>query len=292
MKLSGAFFKIIIFWSMCSCPVYAQFSFGPATGVHFIPLSNTAETGQSYGMGWHGGIFFSHPLSSRFSISPELRFITRKKLYNRTVVTPLDENELFNLLTGGGSLDTLGIDISSLLGPVNSDIITKTNGSVRLSFAELALPVDINLTKSLYVKIGPYVDMLASARSIETVSQDIPMLSVINQDSIPAEIKFFLKIFYPQYYNPETNESSSKKNLTQLDVGFLTGIGCRLSGNFLIEMRYTRGFFDYRSKIEDGEDSGLSIHQGLEFHLAYSISSELLQKRHASAPRFPASPKE
>lgn len=245
--LKNLFLSIVLFFAgnLFSQEIW----FGPKTGLNIIPIEKTELRGNSFAPGFHIGGTLEYRFNNWFSLSADLLYTTKKKIYEST-----GKESFFNKISGFMSFlpdSAGGFSIDSLIGTaveyMNDTVYSRTSGFVKLGYIELPLMAKFRY-KGFSFSTGPYVAILLSNKATEELTQDIPLLKTFGPvlDTVPF-LPQLVKGIFPAYYKPEITKDIVSNEIKMFDFGFVTDISYQAGSNIIFSLRYTRGFPNYRS---------------------------------------------
>jgi hypothetical protein len=258
-------FSILIAFVLFCSTVMGQdnISFGPRAGISIMPVSNSEITGRTFKLGVNAGGYFNYNFNSWFSLRAELNYSLRKSIEER--------NDTASLIDAFGPL--LGIDSLPFQLPdgVNLNVYSNTKSASTMHYVEIPVMGVLNL-QNVKISAGPYVGIAVGAKTKTELSQDIPVLSIIDIDALGdllgeqgQFLPFLINQAFPGFQSPETDEIKGTGSFNKIDVGIVSDITYQLDNNLSFGVRYQHGFLDYRADAVGDK----KLYNSLQFHIGY-----------------------
>lgn len=269
--------KIIVVFLLLNACVYfvraqSKLSFGPRVGFTVMPVEKTENLGSKYQLGFVGGGFLNYDINNWFSIRPELNYSLKKQFSNSA--------DTANIVDALGPL--VGFDPASLGLPegINLNAYSKTQSKHALHYIEIPVLATFHLS-NVKISVGPYIGLLAGAKTKSETSQNIPILSLIDLgDQIPL-LDFFLGSLFPGYSKPDLSETSGTEPFNKIDAGIIGDVTYQLDNNFNFGIRYQQGFIDYRNNYTGNKRLNSSIQILLGYRFGKGKSEGPIRRPHA-----------
>ncbi len=258
MKKSIVIFFITV---VCLFKIKAQeyqFNYGPRVGLLVMPVEKTETLGTNFQLGFNGGAYFSYNFSNRFSIRPELNYSLKKQFSANA-----DTTDILNAL---GNLAGQGLGGIELPEGINLNAYSNTRNRHTLHYIEIPVLATVHLS-NVKISAGPFVGMLAGAKTNSETTQNIPLFSIIDLGEQIPFFDFFVNTLFPGYNEPVTSETSGASSFNKLDAGVIADLTYQLDNNFNFGIRYQQGFIDFRKNYEGDKklQSSLQILLGYNF---------------------------
>ncbi|PCJ24618.1 MAG: hypothetical protein COA97_09570 [Flavobacteriales bacterium] len=257
-------------------PVFNQtIYFGPEIGMNVIPVENEG-IGQNYQLGYHFGGHLKLHFSEKFRLSTGVFMTQKKKSYSSSSVSSLIDvfDDLIGF-AGIGGIDTSGLDSLLNIPDLNTDVTETIKGISSEIFIEIPVLANYKL-KNINFYLGPYVSFLISATKNEEVTTDIPVLDIIDLDSLG--LGGFTSFFLPKS-GTETSSISGTNGLRSLDFGFNVGIGYEIN-DLHFNLMYSHGLLDYRDNNENEDTETLKL---FRISIAYLFDLKKKNKKDSSS---------
>jgi len=246
---------------------------GPELGMNIIPMENT-DVGYNFQLGYHFGLNLRYSFSEHFKLSTGAFLTQKKKSYSYTTTGSL--MDAINLPPFVSLPGNLPIDSILNIPGLNTDTRSQINGTVSELFIEIPLLANFH-ANHFNVYLGPYIGILLTANRKEATTTEIPLLDVIDIESLDST--GFLSLFLPASGETNTTQSSNKDNLNLIDFGFNAGIGYEIN-NLHFNLMYSYGLLDYRKDKGNQKKSTLKT---LRISIAYLFD---LSKNKGGNARF------
>jgi hypothetical protein len=250
----------------------SKLSFGPRVAFTVMPVEKTENLGSKYQLGFTGGAFLNYNVNHWFSIRPELNYSLKKQFSN--------SEDTANIVDALGPL--VGFDPSSLGLPegVNLNAYSNTQNKHVLHYIEIPVLATFNLS-NVKLSVGPFVGLLAGAKTKSETSQTIPVLSLIDLgDQIPL-LDFFLGSLFPGYNKPDFSETKGTTQFNKIDAGIISDITYQLDNNFNFGIRYQQGLIDYRNSYTGDKRLNSSIQILVGYRFGKGKSEGPIRRPHA-----------
>jgi hypothetical protein len=250
---------------------------GPEVGMNIIPIENTG-VGYNFQLGYHLGAHLKYHFSEKFKLSSGVFLSQKKKAYSSSSTSSVlnSFNDLlgFGGMTGG--IDSLGLDSLINIPGLNLNMTKDVKGVSSELFIEI--PVLANLKLNHFnIYLGPYAGFLISANRKEEITTDIPVLDVIDLETIdPTGLS---SLFLPSS-GTESSSKSGTDGLRSIDFGAIAGIGYEIN-NLHFNLMYSHGLLDYR---DDNKNESTETLKVIRISIVYLF--DLKKKEADNSARF------
>lgn len=234
-----------------------RWSIGLDAGANLLP--NKDNFNQTYfKTGLYAGVNSTYTFSKTFSVNLGLTLCQKGSAYSYETRESLLSG-LGQALDGlGGVLGGLGTGLDGLLDSsliqmaqsyVDDGVYSTYRGYNKVTYAEIPLLAEISYHRFKFAA-GPYLGMVVSAQTKETLNQNIPFLDLISPaiDSLGFAaplIKGFIGSSYPGYKTTALTETSNTDKYTQWNYGYLVKIAFQIYPNTYLEARYSQAMNTY-----------------------------------------------
>jgi len=161
---------------------------GPELGVNLAPTIETGDS-QNYQLGVNGGLRLVYDFNDKLSLKSGVYFTQKYQSFDSTSVGSILDviNGALGGFPGGGG----GIDAEDLIDGLgveglNLDVIRRYEGTIRANFIEIPLEVQAKAGRVGF-SLGGYAAYMISAKSNATVTENTPLLQVINIEDLLGE---------------------------------------------------------------------------------------------------------
>ena len=224
---------------------------GPELGVNLAPTIETGDS-QNYQLGVNGGLRLVYDFNDKLSLKSGVYFTQKYQSFDSTSVGSILDviNGALGGFPGGGG----GIDAEDLIDGLgveglNLDVIRRYEGTIRANFIEIPLEVQAKAGRVGF-SLGGYAAYMISAKSNATVTENTPLLQVINIEDLLGEgaggFGGLFNLFLPQAYDVSSESEESKSGYNAFDYGIRGGISYTSSDNLIFNLSYQHGLRDYR----------------------------------------------
>jgi hypothetical protein len=253
---------------------------GPELGVN---LSPTIETGnsQNYQLGVNGGLRLSYAFNDKLSLKSGIYFTQKYQAFDSSSVGSLLDviNDALGGIPGGG------LDVEGLLSEIGGeglslDVNRQYQGTIQSNFIEIPLEIEVK-TGRVGFSIGGYAAYMISAESNATITENTPLLQVIDIEEVLDEIVGgfggLFSSFLPKAYDVSTKTNTSKNGYNEFDYGIRGGISYTSSDNLVFNLSYQHGLRDYRyNRPVDLEETNINENafaafKNVTFTMAYQF---------------------
>ena len=223
---------------------------GPELGVNLSPTIETG-TSQNYQLGVNGGLRLSYNFNEKLALKSGVYFTQKHQSFDSTSVgSVLDViNDALGGIPGGG------FDAEELLSGLgdtgfNLDVNRQYQGTLRSNFIEIPLEIEVKAGRVGF-SVGGYAAYMISAESNTTITENTPLLQVIDLGELLGEgtgggFSGIFDLFLPKAYDVSTEVNTSKSNYNYFDYGIKGGVSYTSSDNLIFNLSYQHGLRDYR----------------------------------------------
>lgn len=214
---------------------------GPELGVN---LSPTLEVGnsQTYQLGVNGGLRLGYKFNDKLSLTSGVYYTQKYQSFDSTSVGSILDS--FGGLFGGlGEFEDVLTSISDI--GLNLDVNRRYQGTVQGTFVEIPLQVEVKAGRVGF-SLGGYAGYLISAESNTTVTENTPLLEVIDIAELLGEGAVFFELLLPPANDSFSETDTSKGGYNDFDYGIKGGISYTSSDNLIFNLSYQHGLRDYR----------------------------------------------
>lgn len=245
-------------------------SFTPRAAVNFSYAGLDDQETKSFKISPEGGIEVKLDLSKHLGITAGVYYTQRAKYYvyykTQSFFTDLS-NSFFGSIPGA---DTL---IESFLGVtsdyVNDTIYSTYRGKVNIQYLQVPVMASLDLG-DFSISAGAYIAFKLKARSLETLTQNFPLLKTFEPALSDSAIAPYIGLFTSQYTalnEPQISGSGILSWVNNMDFGLMGQLSARFSQRFQMATMVSYGLKNYSN------NSGL--YPGKHFSVSMSLGFTL-----------------
>lgn len=214
---------------------------GPELGVNLAPTLKAGDA-QTYQLGVNGGLALRYAFNDKLALKSGVYYTQKYQSFDSTAVGSVLDNF-------GGLFGELG-DIEEILTGVsdfgfNLDVNRRYEGTIQSTFIEIPLQIEVR-TGRVSFSLGGYAGYMISAESNTTVTENTPLLQVVDLAELLGEAAFFLEALFPPANDSYSETDTSKSGYNAFDYGVKGGISYTSSDNLSFNLSYQHGLRDYR----------------------------------------------
>lgn len=266
---------IIFYGGSFNINAQSKITYGPRLGLTILPVEKNEDLGSNFKLGVNGGLFFNYQFSRIFSVRPELNYQLKKQFQ-----TSFDTTDILNDLGG-----LIGIDPDAIGLPagINLNAFSTTKNLQRLHYIEVPVLVTAHLS-NVKISAGPYFGVLFAANTKSVLTQDIPVLSLVDLEDLLGSqgnlVGFFLNTLFPGYNEPSVDNTKGTSAFNTLDIGAVVDVTYQLDNNLNFGFRYQQGFIDYRKTTINDKVFNSSIQFLLGYRFGKGKAEGPIRKPH------------
>lgn len=245
---------------------------GPELGVNLSPTLEVGES-QAYQLGVNGGLALSYNFNDKIALKSGVYYTQKYQSYDSTAVGSILDNF-------GGAFGGV-IDIEDVLSGVTDlglslDVNREYQGTVQGTFIEIPLQIEVK-TGRVSFSLGGYAGYMISAESNTTVTENVPLLQVVNLAELLGEAAIFVELLLPPANDSYSETDTSKEGYNSFDYGIKGGMSYISSDNLSFNLSYQHGLRDYRFnrpvdlEETDVNENAFAPFKNVTFTMAYQF---------------------